>query len=290
MSTGKSEDKTVFMGAPLQTPAGVALPNPGGRIKNENPLGAASAPAYVSGDGLSADIRVITGRNPIVACATTLIAVLTSLRNAANASNVIKLQDDLVAEIKSYEVSMRNVGVKEEAVQVSRYILCTAMDEAILSTPWGADSGWGQRSLLRIFHKETSGGEKFFALLNGVKARQGEFRDLLELFYVLLILGFKGRFQVDPHGNEKIDQILEDLFVNLYGSQSLTRSLSPHWQSNAPRDPKMLQVIPLWAMLSIVMAVTLAVFTGLRVWLHSDTADIAARFESIMNIDTPTDF
>lgn len=285
MSAGKSDDKTIMMGAPLQSPAGVAVPNPGGRIKSDTQFGVAPAPAYVSGEGLAADVKVVAGRNPIVGCSTTLIAVLTGLRNAVNAPNVAKLQEDLIAEVKQCENSMRAAGAKEDAVQVARYILCTAMDEAILSTPWGADSGWGQRSLLRIFHKETSGGEKFFALLSGVKARQGEFRDLLELFYVLLTLGFKGRFQIDPHGNEKIDQIRDDLFVNLYGSQSYDRTLSPHWQSNAPRDPKILQVIPLWVMLSIVLAVTLAVFTGLRVWLHSGTADIATRFESIIKTD-----
>lgn len=285
MTTGKSDDKTIIMGAPLQSPAGVAVPNPGGRIKNDTQFGAAPAPAYVPGEGLAVQIKVISGRNPIVSCATTLIAVLTGLRNAVNAPNVVKLQEDLIAEIKQCESTMRAAGATEDALQVSRYILCTAMDEAILSTPWGADSGWGQRSLLRIFHKETNGGEKFFALLSGVKARQGEFRDLLELFYVLLTLGFKGRYQLDPHGNEKIDQIREELFVNLYGSQSYNRMLSPHWQSNAPRDPKILQVIPLWVMLSIVMAITLAVFTGLRVWLHSDTADIASRFENIIKTD-----
>lgn len=285
MTTGKSEDKTIFMGSPAQMPAGVAVPNPGGRIKSDTQFGAPPAAAGPVGEGLAADTRMPVGTNPIVGCSTTLIAVLTGLRNAVSAPNVVKLQEDLVAEIKQCEANMRASGAKEDAVQVARYILCTAMDEAILSTPWGADSGWGQRSLLRIFHKETSGGEKFFALLNGVKARQGEFRDLLELFYILLTLGFKGRFQIDPQGNEKIDQIREELFVNLYSAQSFNRSLSPHWQSNAPRDPKMLQVIPLWVMLSIVMAITLAVFTGLRVWLHSDTADIATRFENIIKTD-----
>lgn len=286
MSTGKSGDKTVIMSAPLQMPAGVAVPNPGGRIKSDAQVGA-PVPAYVPGEGLAADIKAVAGKNPIVSSATTLMAVLTGLRNEVNDPNAVKLQEDLIAEIKNYDAGLRSAGVKEEVVQVARYIMCTAMDEAILSTPWGADSGWGQRSLLRIFHKETGGGEKFFALLNGVKARQGEFRDLLELFYVLLTLGFKGRFQIDHHGNEKIDQIREDLFVNLYGPQSFTRALSPHWQSNVPREPRMLQVIPLWALLSIVMAVTLAVFTGLRVWLHSDTADIASRFENIIKIDDP---
>ncbi len=277
MSTDNNGDKTVFMNL---SPSGVAIPNPGGRIKATPQPEAAIAPA-ASNDGIQVNMNLSSGQNRLLNAATTLLAVLTSLRNTLTAPNLPQLQADLATEIRAFDTKVRGYGSREEESQVARYILCTAMDEAILSTPWGADSGWGQRSLLRIFHNETNGGEKFFALLSGVKARHLEFRELLELFQVILTLGFRGRFQLDAQGNEKLEQIREDLFTTLYGSQSFNRTLSPNWQSNALGDPGLMKVIPLWVTLSIVLAVTLAVFTGLRIGLSSDTAEIAALFADI---------
>ncbi len=55
---------------------------------------------------------------------------------------------------------------------LARYALCTALDEAVLSTPWGSGGDWGKQSLLITVHNEAWGGEKVFQLLDiACKAR-----------------------------------------------------------------------------------------------------------------------
>ncbi len=50
----------------------------------------------------------------------------------------------------------------------ARYALCTVIDEAVLNTPWGAQSDWAGQSLLVTFHRESGGGDKFFRVLERV--------------------------------------------------------------------------------------------------------------------------
>ena len=59
-------------------------------------------------------------------------------------------------------------GVANEIVLAARYVLCAALDEAVLSTPWGAQSEWAQHPLLVALHREAWGGEKFFEMLDRV--------------------------------------------------------------------------------------------------------------------------
>ena len=65
----------------------------------------------------------------------------------------------------------RRAGVPAEDVLAARYALCTVIDEAVLNTPWGAQSDWSGQSLLVTFHRESAGGEKFFQILDRVIRR-----------------------------------------------------------------------------------------------------------------------
>ena len=63
--------------------------------------------------------------------------------------------------------------------------LCAALDEAVLSTPWGAQSEWSQHPLLVALHREAWGGEKFFEMLDRIVADPARHIDLMELQYLV---------------------------------------------------------------------------------------------------------
>ena len=73
-----------------------------------------------------------------------------------------------------------------------------ALDEAVLSTPWGAQSEWAQHPLLVALHREAWGGEKFFEMLDRISQDPARYIDLMELQYLCLAFGFAGKYQV--HG------------------------------------------------------------------------------------------
>ena len=77
---------------------------------------------------------------------------------------------------------MRFAGSRSaRASAVSRTMSCSPpamrcalrLDEAVLSTPWGAQSEWAQHPLLVTLHREAWGGEKFFEMLRPDLAGSG---------------------------------------------------------------------------------------------------------------------
>ena len=82
----------------------------------------------------------------------------------------------------------------------ARYVLCAGLDEAVLSTPWGAQSEWAQHPLLVALHREAWGGEKFFEMLDRISTDPARYLDLMELQYLCLALGFGGKYQVHERG------------------------------------------------------------------------------------------
>ena len=53
------------------------------------------------------------------------------------------LHNSLVNEIKQFENRLRDLNLKPEQAWASRYLMCTALDEAVMYTLWGGESAWG---------------------------------------------------------------------------------------------------------------------------------------------------
>ena len=106
------------------------------------------------------------GLNPLESAAGPLLALLTRLRNTIAHPAPASLRAQLLAYLRQFEERAEAAGVARNEVLLARYALCTALDEAVLSTPWGSTSDWGKQSLLITVHNEAWGGEKVFQLLD----------------------------------------------------------------------------------------------------------------------------
>lgn len=212
------------------------------------------------------------GLNPIVNAATTLILVFDKTRGTLRHPNVAGLHNSLVNEIKNFESSLRDLNIKPELAWAARYLICTALDEAVLYTPWGGESAWGQRTLLSIFHRETGGGEKSFQILDQLRTAPGENRYVLELYYVILSLGFEGRYRLLPRGKEALDALRDDLYTSIRNQRGdYDRNLSSAWQGLGKTRRTLSHYLPTWVAGSVVAALIFFAFIGFRFWLTASS-------------------
>jgi type VI secretion system protein ImpK len=226
------------------------------------------------------------GLNPLVNAASILIAVFAQTHQSVSHPNVGGLHQQLVSEIKSFDNRAREAGIKPEIVLAARYIMCTVLDEAVLNTPWGAESAWTQRTLLSMFHNETEGGEKFFLILDRMRNSPAENLDIIELMYILLSLGFEGKYRVVHRGREMLEQVRDDLFQIIRNHRGeYERSLSPNWQGLGKIRNTLAHYIPMWVVASIVAAVLVLSYSGFRYWLHQSTAHVAQQLNEIATSD-----
>ncbi len=247
----------------------VVMPSPGGRTA---PAPSTATPARPAGS-LPSLPDLNNGLNPLLAAANPLLNLVPQLHTTLSQPDPAGLKEALAHSIRQFELRAKAAGVTPEKVVASRYILCTLLDEAAASTPWGGSGAWGRHSLLVTFHNETWGGEKFFQLLGKLAENPTANVDILELMYVCLALGFEGRYRVLDNGRAQLEALRERLAQMLHKQRGdYERDLSAHWQGVSAGRKPLLDALPLWvagALAGVFLAVAYFAF-DILLNRHSD--------------------
>lgn len=296
-----NNDKTVFRQPSVNADRTVIRPMPGGR--GGNPQASAQfqptstiqyqaqsqqqpqAQFEDQRQSSSAYFKTSSGLNPLVNAASTLIAVFEKTRQSLSHPDIGGLHQRLVSEIKAFEIKAKDADIPPEIILAARYVVCAALDETVLNTPWGAESPWPQRTLLSIFHNETAGGEKFFQILSRMLEQPSENLFILELMYLFLSLGFEGKYRVINRGRDHIEQLRDELYSTIRRQRGeYERSLSPSWQGLGKTRASLTSYIPMWVIVSIVVAVLLASYSGFRVWLFDSSTPVVEKLDKISDL------
>ncbi len=274
---------------PFALPEGTIIrPRPGGgrRTSVQPALRPAPPPPTVESDANLADFVSGTD-NPILQSASPLLLLVTKL---GAIQQVLALRQQAVQEIRSFEDRLRAASVSREDALVARYVLCTFVDTAVLNTPWGAQSDWASQSLLVLFHKEVSGGTKFFEIVERVRADPARYGALIELLYVCLALGYEGKYRHDSQGPARLSQLQHELFELLRARRSLQgEDLSPHWRGVEDRRNPVMRYVPWWVVALGAVAILTLAFIVLRARLGIEAEPIkTALATAAVRVDYPT--
>ena len=194
--------------------------------------------------------------NRLVAVAIEMLLMLPLLRQSAWHPDPQALQSDLLARLRAFEGAALARGGEANDIGPARYVLCAALDEAVLSTPWGGESVWAQKSLLNQLHQENWGGEKVFSILENIRRDPDRHFELIELIDHCLALGFQGRFRLMGNGVTQLEELRRLLRRTLAGRGAAARlatadtgqNLGPDW-SPARLSRGLPGWLPLWVVL-----------------------------------------
>ncbi len=210
-------------------------------------------------DTLDDDSLVGAGLNPLLGNATALLALAARLRDGPGVADLDGLRERVIAEVRRFDQGALAAGLAPEDVRMARYAICATVDDLILSTEWGAASGWAGRSLVSTIYSETWGGERFFDILDHLLTRPGNNLEVLELMAVCLALGFVGKYRVMPQGQSELAEVRDNLFRTLRQLRGdFDRALSPHWRGlEMAHKPPPSSLVPL--LVAAIVAVGLAI-------------------------------
>jgi len=271
-------------GAPGAPPATAPLPAPPPATAG---YAATAVPAL--GEFVSA------GSNPLVQLAVPLLVLAGRLRGQIANADVESLRRQCVQEVRAFEERARQAGVPAEDVLAARYALCTVLDEAVLNTPWGAQSGWSNQSLLVTFHREAFGGEKFFQILERLLSEPQRYVTLLELLYACLAVGFEGRYRLDERGASRLTEVRQDLYRRIERLRgSIEPELSPRWKGVQDRRNAVMRLVPLWVVAAACAALLIGAYIFFNMRLSERAAPLSALLSNVgldrLNAATPVRF
>jgi type VI secretion system protein ImpK len=222
------------------------------------------------------------GLNPLVQAASPLLLRMGQMRSAPASIDVPSLRRAALEEIRRFEERARASGVRNEIALAARYVLCAGLDEAVLSTPSGAQSEWSQHPLLVALHREAWGGEKFFEMLDRILVDPARHIDLIELQYLILALGFTGKYQMMDRGHEQ----LADLQHNLHRTIQAQRGAAPaelslQWRGLEDQRSRLIRYVPWWVVVAAALAILGITFATYYTKLANQASPLHARLAQI---------
>ncbi|WP_434573526.1 type IVB secretion system protein IcmH/DotU [Pseudomonas sp. Z3-6] len=193
--------------------------------------------------------------NPLVAAASGLLSHMVQLKHGREREDLHALKGELKRSLEQFEACALQGGVESSQLIAARYVLCTAIDEAIVTTPWGHGGGWSQISLLSTFHNETFGGEKVFQLLERLSKNPLKHLPMLELLYLCLSLGFEGKYRIQTRGMLELESLRDALYRLIRQTCGDTpRELSPHWEGFGGARRRPMRIVPTWMVAAFTLA------------------------------------
>lgn len=248
-------------------PKTVVVPNPGGMLGGGPPAGAFGGAA--GGGGMSTGLgstdssAARPGINPLVDAAAPLLELVIYLSRQIEPMNLGELRSRVLALMGKFTDEAQRVGQHRQIVEMARYALSATLDDVIMSRPWGdLTLEWGANTLGSQLESEVYAGDKFFTNLD-MCLNEPRAKDLLELKYICLSLGFKGRYRNPSEAGRagELDQFRARAFQQLVGWRGgLGEVVADNWPGEAaPRKP-FRDLIPLWLVAALSVGLAALVF------------------------------
>lgn len=126
------------------------------------------------------------------------------------------IRETMVNDILSLSSKLSTLKKYEELdITRLRYCLCVFIDETVLKNDLFINSYYAQNTLSSRLFNESSGGDKFFGIMDKWLENPPKNKDMLEFIYLCLTLGYKGKFGMTQGGEEKLVYLCENIAASL---------------------------------------------------------------------------
>ena len=165
-------------------------------------------------------------------CADLLTFIQTS-RKAADPGEYEPFRAKAEGLVSAMEQRARESDVPGPLIEQAKFALVGFLDETILQSNWALRDVWAGNPLQLQYFNEFNAGEEFYTKLEGLRnADDPKKLDVLEVYFLCLALGFKGKY-ADLKGMEKIKVLADSISKELRKARSKGEGLSPAWE---PKD------------------------------------------------------
>jgi type VI secretion system protein ImpK len=160
-------------------------------------------------------------------------AVARLRRNATVGTNEEAFRDRMKQVLAAAEQEARRMGYAGGDVRYALFALIAFIDESVLISSHPMFATWARRPLQEEVFAGQAGAELFFQYLQQLLSRPDSesVADVLEVYQLCLLLGFKGRYSV-THGSE-LQVIAEHITQKIKRVRGHSGDLSPRWRPPA---------------------------------------------------------
>jgi len=170
------------------------------------------------------------------------------------------------------------LGVQLTRADQAAWFVAALLDDLAMNTPWGGHSEWPGQPLVVTLYGDVDAGERFFDRTEELLRYPERDRDMLELAFMCISMGFRGKHRVTgPSGEGALTQIRSTIARTLRRPDEDNAPLSPNWNGVTADDKPPRFIVPLWT----IGLAALAIITVTYILLGSQ---LSGKGEQLYNL------
>ena len=206
------------------------------------------------------------------------LALVPQLQAAAEFGDADVLRERTRRLLRQAERDAQDAGYDRADTREASFAVVAFLDETIQRSGWSDREQWLAQPLQLELYDRNDAGEEFFTRLGDLRARASERVDVLEVYYLCLALGFRGRYEFLPPGEHR------DLVAAVYGDLARTPGLAPgplapHAEPVGRVAATVRRRVPAWAVLAACAALAVVVYASLAVYARAGAAGAIGALE-----------
>ncbi len=178
------------------------------------------------------------------------------------------LRPKIAKMLEEFEKRAERYRFNHKIIRISKFALASFVDETVLTNNFPLKDEWEKYPLQLEYFKEQLAGNKFFEKLEAMLKQLKVTADAVEIYYVCMLLGFKGRYAV--YEQEKLLSTMQTTAKALVKAGKIVPTeLSPNWLANDQPEPPKKRGMPAWAKISAFAGLAIAIIVYLVMFLLS---------------------
>lgn len=221
--------------------------------------------------------RSRTHPNALVNAFASLLEFAPELESALPPENPEALRTRLLEELVRARDTAMSAGSSMERADQAAWVVAALLDDLALNTPWGGASAWPRQPLVVMLRGDVDAGTQFFTRLDELERHPNRDRELLELQYACMALGFRGKYRVPGRsGDRSLNAVRVAAARFLRDADAEGAPLSPNWKGVVASDEPQRFIVPIWVMALGAAVVATAIHVGLSMALSSQAVELSA--------------
>lgn len=208
-------------------------------------------------------------------------ALIVHLRSHQEFGDPVALRQRIKDMLAQAEQEAVGLGIPLDDAQQGIFAAVAFLDETILSSSWSQREAWMARSLQLELYDRFDAGEIFFDRLEEILQHPTRHMEVIEVFYVCMTLGFKGRYQL--HQQERLQGFIERCHEELCNAPGIdVDTLAPDGRPHDQAAAEVRSKVPTWMLVAGAVVLALIVYLGLNLYATHAATDAAATIEQLI--------
>lgn len=164
--------------------------------------------------------------NEILSSSSELLSLSVSIKRLECPADIYTFRTGIKSLLTDLKYKVAKLDYPPSVADKTCFLFAVMLDEQILHSDWGEESGWENQTLVSELFGIKNGGEQFYLVAERALLQPVLLRDLLELIYIMIKLGFRGRYRVE--GKELLGILLQRIEEAVFAQDTQSTEENTH--------------------------------------------------------------